>query len=102
MIIYSRCFRTTLRIGGRSMSYERVRQLQSRIIIGTKQTLKAIRNGDVEEVFVAKDADARVTNQVVELAEELNVPIVEVDSKHELGKACDIEVDASTVAIRKE
>ena len=56
----------------------------------------------MEEVFVAKDADARVTNQVVELAEELNVPIVEVDSKHELGKACDIEVDASTVAIRKE
>ncbi len=84
------------------MSYDKVRQLQSRIIIGTKQTLKAIKNGDVEEVFVATDADAKVTEPVIELAEEFQVPIVEVDSKQKLGDACDIDVDASTVAIRKE
>jgi len=84
------------------MSYERVRLLQSRIIIGTKQTIKAMKNGDVQEVYIATDADARVTGKVLETANELNIPYIEVESKKELGKACSIDVDASTVAIRAE
>lgn len=83
------------------MPYERVRQLQSRIMVGTKQTIKAMKNGDVQEVFIAKDADARVTSHVLQLAKELNIPYVEVASKKELGEACSIDVDASTVAIRR-
>lgn len=84
------------------MSYDRVRQLQSRVIIGTKQTLKAMKNGNVEEVFIAIDADERLTKKVTDVAKQLDIPYVEVDSKAELGKACAIEVDASTVAIRSE
>jgi len=84
------------------MSYEKVRQLQSRIIIGTKQTIKAIKNGDVQEVFVAVDADERVTKEVVEVAKQFGVSYTEVNSKKELGQACAIDVDASTVAITNE
>lgn len=84
------------------MSYERVRQLQSRIIIGTKQTIKAMKNAKVQEVFIAADADHRVTGKVVELAKQLNIPYVEVPSKKELGKACSIDVDASAVAVKIE
>lgn len=84
------------------MAYDRVRELQSRIIIGTKQTIKAMKNGDVQEVFIATDADAHVTDKVTEVAKQLNIPSVEVDSKKKLGKACGIEVDASTVAIKTE
>lgn len=82
------------------MSYEKVRQLQSRIIIGTKQTIKAMKNGEVQEVFVAADAEARLTAEVMDLAEGLKIPYVKVDSKEELGKACSIDVDATTVAIK--
>ena len=84
------------------MSYERVKQLQSRIIIGTKQTIKAMNNGEIEEVFIAKDADKHVTDRVLEVAKKLNIPFAEVDSKKKLGQACNIEVDASAVAIKKE
>lgn len=82
------------------MSYDRVKQLQSRIIIGTKQTIKAMNNGEVEEVFIATDADRHITDKVLEVAKELNVPYTKVDSKKKLGEACGIDVDASTVAIK--
>jgi large subunit ribosomal protein L7A len=102
VLIYSRCFPITFRIGGHFMSYDRVKQLQSRIIIGTKQTIKAINNGEVEEVFIAKDVDRHITDKVLEVAKKQNIPCTEVDSKKKLGEACGIDVNASTVAIKVE
>lgn len=84
------------------MSYNKVTQLQSRVIIGTKQTLKAMNNGEVSEVFIAKDADQHITDRILEEAKTLQIPYVIVDSKKKLGKACKIDVDASTVAIKHE
>jgi len=83
------------------MSYEKVTQVQSRIIIGTKQTLKAMKNGNVSEVFIADDADKQVTQKVASLANELGIPCQHVDSMKKLGAACGIEVGASTVAVKK-
>ncbi|MFE8703823.1 50S ribosomal protein L7ae-like protein [Cytobacillus sp. FJAT-54145] len=80
------------------MSYEKVLQAKS-FIVGTKQTVKALKSGTVKEVLVAKDAEPRVTAKVVSTAKEMNVPIIYVDSMKKLGKACGIEVGASTVAI---
>lgn len=84
------------------MSYEKVAQSQSRVIIGTKQTIKAMNNGEVSELFIAKDADQQITNKVLDVAKRLNIPYVIVDSKKKLGKACKIDVGASTVAIMHE
>ena len=84
------------------MSYEKVTQLQSRIIIGTKQTLKAMNNGEVCEVYIAEDADQHITDKILGEAKKLGIPYVMVDSKKKLGKACKIDVDASTVAIKHE
>jgi len=80
------------------MSYERVKQA-SQTIIGTKQAVKAIRAGQVTELFVALDADNWVTDPVVILAKEVGVPVSLVESKKELGKACGIHVGAAVVAI---
>lgn len=82
------------------MSYEKVIQAKS-VIIGTKQTIRALKNHLIQEVFVAKDADPFLTTRVVESATELNVPITYVDSMKMLGKACGIDVGAATVAIKK-
>ncbi len=82
------------------MSYEKMTQLQSRIIIGTKQTLKAMQNGEVCEVFIAEDADQHITEKVLNEAKRLQIPYTLVDSKKKLGKACKIDVDASTVAVK--
>jgi large subunit ribosomal protein L7A len=80
------------------MSYEKVLQAKS-FVIGTKQTVKALKEGNVRELIVAKDADAKVTAKVVGEALDINVPILYVDSMLKLGKACGIEVGASSVAI---
>ena len=82
------------------MPYDRITQLQSRMIIGTKQTLKAITNNEVEEVFIAADVDAFISNQLMETAKQMDVPYTIVDSKKKLGKTCNIDVGASVVAIK--
>lgn len=83
------------------MSYEKVTELRSRIIIGTKQTIKAMKHGRISEVFIADDADKHITQKVANLAEELEIPCQHVDSMKKLGKAAGVEVAASTVAIKK-
>jgi large subunit ribosomal protein L7A len=80
------------------MSYEKVSQAQ-KIIIGTKRTVKALKDGKVRELIVASDAEPKVTVSVVNQALEMEVPIIYVDSMKKLGKACGIEVGASAVAI---
>lgn len=80
------------------MSYEKVKQAK-KTVIGTKQTVKAIRGGHVVEILVARDADNRITQSAIQLAEEKGVKIDFVESKIELGKACGLQVGAAVVAI---
>lgn len=82
------------------MSYEKVLQAND-LIIGTKQTLKALDDGSVSEVIIARDAEYRVIYKVEALAKTKDIPLVYVDSMKKLGKACGIEVGAATVALRK-
>ncbi|ELK46852.1 50S ribosomal protein L7ae-like protein [Halobacillus sp. ACCC02827] len=83
------------------MSYDKVAQAKSDIIIGTKQTLKAMKNGEVDEVITAEDADQSMTLKVAKLANQLNIPHTTVPSMKELGDACGIDVGAATVAIKQ-
>ncbi|MEH7352483.1 50S ribosomal protein L7ae-like protein [Neobacillus drentensis] len=80
------------------MSYEKVLQAQ-RFVIGTKQTVKALKEGNVQELIVANDAEPKVTAKIVNEALLLNVPVLYVESMKKLGKACGIEVGAAAVAI---
>ncbi|WP_075980310.1 50S ribosomal protein L7ae-like protein [Bacillus massilinigeriensis] len=80
------------------MSYEKVSQAR-KIIVGTKQTAKALKQGIVKEILIATDAEPRVTANVISIAKEQNVPITYVDSMKRLGKACNIDVKTAAVAI---
>ena len=82
------------------MQYERIRRAAARTV-GTRQTTKAIQRGQVEVVFVARDAEERVTGPVVRMCQERGVEIVWVDEMKALGKACGIEVGTATAAILK-
>lgn len=83
------------------MSYDKVKQARYSVI-GTKQTLKAIEKQLVLEVFIATDADSKVTASVIAAAKKMNLPIQYVDSMKKLGKSCGIEVGAAVVAIKKD
>jgi large subunit ribosomal protein L7A len=82
------------------MSYEKVAQAK-KIIVGSKQTVKALKAGEVIELVIAKDADMKVTANLLQTAGEMNTAITYVDSMKNLGKACGIAVGASAVAITK-
>lgn len=82
------------------MSYEKVAQAK-KIIVGSKQTVKALKAGEVMELVIAKDADAKVTAELLRTAREMNTAITYVDSMKKLGKACGIAVGAAAVAITK-
>ncbi|GAB4074369.1 ribosomal L7Ae/L30e/S12e/Gadd45 family protein [Barrientosiimonas marina] len=83
------------------MSYEKVTQSRSHLIIGMKETLKAIKHDTISEVFIADDADKELTREAALLAGESGIPCRRVDSKKKLGAACGIDVDASAVAIKQ-
>ena len=80
------------------MSNEKVKQA-SQIIIGTKQTVKALKSGIVQKIIVAKDADDRMTEQIIQLALEKGVRIEVADSRLKLGKAYGLRVGATAIAI---
>lgn len=70
--------------------------------IGTKQTTKAVELGKAAKVFVARDADPKLTSKIVALAKKMGVEVTYVDSMKQLGKACGIEVGAAMAAIVNE
>lgn len=74
---------------------------QQKLVIGTKQALKAVKEGRAQTLFIAKDAEKHVTRTVEEIAKETNTQIVHVDSMKKLGKACGINVGAATAVILK-
>lgn len=74
---------------------------EKKIVIGTKQTLKAVKEGRASTLFIAADAEKHVTRSVEEAAKETKVEMVRVESMKELGKACGIEVSAAMAAILK-
>ncbi|MDW0113392.1 MULTISPECIES: ribosomal L7Ae/L30e/S12e/Gadd45 family protein [Sporosarcina] len=80
------------------MSYEKVEQAK-KTIIGTKQTVKAIKTGVVKEVVIAKDAEEKLVASVLEEAKLRGVQVNYVDSREKLGRTCGIQVGTAVVAI---
>ncbi len=79
-----------------------VQRLTEKKVIGIKQTLKAIKSGGCKTVYVAKNADDKLVEPVLKLANEASISVVYIDSMKELGKICGIEVGAAAVAALKD
>jgi large subunit ribosomal protein L7A len=67
--------------------------------VGANQTARAIDRGRVVEVFVAADADRRVTEPVARAAAARGIGLTEVESMTALGRACGIAVGAAAAAV---
>src|SRR4051812_4254786 len=98
MVIYPRVLGKFHFGGLRQVSYEKVKQAAS-LMIGAKQTKKAVEQGKAQQVVIARDADEHVTLPVINLCKNKGIAVLYVDSMKELGKACGIEVGAATAAI---
>lgn len=68
-------------------------------VTGAKQVTRALKNGAVRRVFLAQDAESRVTEPVLRLCRELGTDTIEVPTMAELGGACGIAVGSAVAAI---
>ena len=69
--------------------------------IGVKQATKVVERGQAQVVYLALDAEPRVTQSLRILCAAKSVSVEEVASMADLGKACGIAVGAAAVAVIK-
>ena len=74
---------------------------QNKIVIGKKQTLRALLKNEAQKVYVSKDADFHVTEPIVGACKDHGVEIIYFDNMRELGIACGIDVNAAAAAVLK-
>ena len=67
-------------------------------VVGAKQTRRALKDGRAKRVYMAKDADPRLLQPLVQEAVRQRVPLIQVDPMRPLGEACGISVGAAIVA----
>lgn len=71
-------------------------------VVGVKQTKRALNDARACQVFLAEDADPRVTEPIELLCREKDVPVERVASMKELGSACGIAVGSAVAALLRE
>lgn len=71
----------------------------SDLIIGLKQTLKAIQGDRAAKVYLAADADGYIKKSVTDACALKNLEIIYVNTMKELGEACGIDIGASTATV---
>jgi len=72
-----------------------------KIVIGKRQTLRALLRDEAEVIYLSKDADLHVTKQIMDVCKEKNIEIVYFDTMKELGASVGVFVNAAAAAVLK-
>ncbi|HBD64256.1 MAG TPA: 50S ribosomal protein L7ae-like protein [Clostridiales bacterium] len=73
----------------------------NKIVIGKKQTLRALQRDEAERVYISKDADLHVTREITDVCSEKGIEITYFDTMKELGASVGISVNAAAAAVLK-
>ena len=68
-------------------------------VVGIKQTKKAIAAGKAASVYLAKDADPKLTEPLRAMCQLADIAVVSEYTLSELGKACGIAVGTAACAL---
>lgn len=68
-------------------------------VVGVKQLRKALSNGLVSDVFLAKNADPAMTEPIAALCEAAGIHVEWISTMQELGSSCGIAVGAAAAGI---
>lgn len=79
-----------------------IERIKGNKVVGVKQSIKTIKSGEAKVVYVAKDAENKVTEPVINLSEDNALEIIYVATMKDLGKMCGIEVGAAVAVVTKE
>ena len=70
-----------------------------RKVVGLKQSRRAVETRAASALYLAEDADPRLTDPLRSLCREAGVPVIPVPTMAELGRACGISVGAAVAAV---
>lgn len=73
--------------------------MMNNLVVGIRQTIKAVESGRAYRVYIAKDSKPHIIEKLLGLCAEKGVEVIFVNSMAELGKAAGIERGASAVGI---
>lgn len=73
-----------------------------RVVVGLRQSLKALKNDMVTRAFMAEDAQPGVLEEFQKLCVKKGVEIIRFDTMKELGRYCGIDIGASAACQLKE
>ena len=68
-------------------------------VVGLKQVRRAIACGRAGHVFLARDADPRLTGPLEDCCREAGVPVAGGHTMAQLGRACGIDVPTAAAAL---
>ena len=85
------------------MSNEKVARFnKQQYVVGLKETLKALKKGQVTSLIIARDVEVHLMTRVLSQINQKNIPYTLFSSKKELGEYVGINVNATIVAILNE
>jgi large subunit ribosomal protein L7A len=70
-------------------------------IVGVKQVRKALKNEEIQAVYIAEDAEKQITDEIAQICNNKDVQVVYVDNMKKLGNVCGIDVNAAVAALIK-
>ena len=79
---------------------ERLKKRSMRVV-GARQVLRALKENELEEAFLALDAAPRLRQQIETAAKEAHVPLRTVATMEELATLCRVDVPSAAAGILK-
>ncbi|WP_306811128.1 ribosomal L7Ae/L30e/S12e/Gadd45 family protein [Irregularibacter muris] len=68
-------------------------------VVGLKQTRRAINEGKTKMVYLAKDVEPHLFEEIQSLCRENQVEVVYIENMKQLGEACGIDIKAASAAM---
>lgn len=68
-------------------------------VTGAKQVSRALKAGSVLRVYLAQDADPRITQPIEAVCQNGEIPVEWVETMTQLGSACGISVGSAVAAL---
>lgn len=71
-------------------------------VVGLKQVQRFARDGLLESVFIAKDADEHIIERLLNVCDKHAIPYDKAYTMHQIGNACQIEVGSACAGLLKQ
>lgn len=85
------------------MSNEKVARFnKQQYVVGLKETLKALKKGQVTSLIIAQDVEVHLLTRVLSYINHKNIPVSFCSSQRALEKYVGINVNATIVALISE